>query len=438
MNVLTNDVFKSEESKNRGVLGEIRDALLGATGGVVYGFHIDSTESDPSACVTYLEDAAGMTPAAMDFTNSRFKWGSWRDAFFLPKPCMLKYDGTVDYYLDPNNYALKESGEASDVASDSYGGNAMMEWGQNGKKIWYKIVPDSGDNTSASVYIADRQVDQDYRAWSFINNQGELVDHFYTPIYNGTLDGSGRLRSISGKTYSAICQGKTAAQEVAAAELNNPGTAKLWYTEVYADVTLINLLLILMGKSLDTQTVFGTGRCGQASAASSMLGTGTMDDKGLFYGASGNNDGVKVFGMENFWGNQWRRYAGHVNIEGVQKYKLTRGRQDGTTADDYVVSTTGSDYGSYITGANDPGANGYISKMAFDEDTFLPTSVASGDSSKFYADYLWRNTGCRYASRGGGANNGAGSVGAFCVTLYNAASAASWAFGAAPSCKPLS
>lgn len=438
MNVLTNDVFKSEESKNRGVLGEIRDALLGATGGVVYGFHIDSTESDPSACVTYLEDAAGMTPAAMDFTNSRFKWGSWRDAFFLPKPCMLKYDGTVDYYLDPDNYALKESGAASDVANDSYAGNAMMEWGQNGKKIWYKIVPDTGDNTSASVYIADRQVDQDYRAWSFINNQGELVDHFYTPIYNGTLDGSGRLRSISGKTYSAICQGKTAAQEVTAAELNNPGTAKLWYTEVYADVTLINLLLILMGKSLNVQAVFGTGRCGQASAASSMLGTGTMDDKGLFYGASGNNDGVKVFGMENWWGNQWRRYAGHVLIDLVHKYKMTRGRQDGSTADDYVVSTTGSDYGSYLTGETAPNANNYVRKMGFDENGFMTKDVTSGSSATYWCDYFYHNTGCRYAFRGAYAYASAGYVGAFLVYLALAASGAAWYVGAAPSCKPLS
>ena len=136
MNVLTNDVFKSEQSKMRANLQEIRDALMGKEKGVVYGFHVDSSESDPSARVTYLEDAVGMTPAKMDFTSGKFKWGSWRNAFFLPKPCMLKFDGTVDYYLDPDNYDLKESGEASDVANDAYEGNAMMEWGQNGKKIW--------------------------------------------------------------------------------------------------------------------------------------------------------------------------------------------------------------------------------------------------------------------------------------------------------------
>ena len=115
MNVLTNDVFKSEQSKTRTALHEIRDALMGGESGVIYGFHIDSSESDPSSAVTYLRDAVGMTPAHMDFTNSKFLWGSWRDAFFHPRPCMLKSDGTVDYYLDPDDYSKKYDGTASDV-----------------------------------------------------------------------------------------------------------------------------------------------------------------------------------------------------------------------------------------------------------------------------------------------------------------------------------
>lgn len=81
----------------------------------IYGFHIDSEESDPYACVTYLEDAVGMTPAHMNYATGEFDYGSWEDAFFMPKPCMLKYDGTVDYYLDPNDYSKKEDGTASDV-----------------------------------------------------------------------------------------------------------------------------------------------------------------------------------------------------------------------------------------------------------------------------------------------------------------------------------
>lgn len=397
---------------------------------VIYGFHIDSSESDPSACVTYLSDAVGMTPAHMDFANDRFDWGSWKNAFFIPRPCMLKYDGTVDYYLDPDDYSKRADGTPSDVSDFAYGGNAMMEWGRDGKKIWYKIVPDS-DPTSASVYIADSQADPEFRAWSFINNQGVMVDHFYTPIYNGTIDGDGRLRSISGKAYTDLCQSKTSAQEITAAELNNPGTDKLWYTEVYADITIINLLLILIGKSLNSQAVYGTGRCGKASEASSMLGTGTMDDKGLFWGSESNNYGVKVFGMENWWGNQWRRYAGHMMNDYAQKYKMTRGRQDGSTADDYNTTANG-----YLTGATVPSTNGYVTKMQFDGNGFQ-TAEVGGTSETYWCDYWYHNSGTRYALRGAACHDSVGNVGFAYVGLNNAPSRTFWHIGSSLSCKPL-
>lgn len=413
-----------------------REMLDGLVNGVIYGFHVDASESDPSACVTYLRDAVGAVPAGMDYTNDVFSYGSWRNAFFMPRPCMLKYDGTVDYYLDPSDYSKKADGTPSHVADDTYGGNAMMEWGRDGKRIWYKIVPDAGDSTSASVYIADWQADSDYRAWSFVNHQGVLVDHFYTPIYNGSLDGSGRLRSISGKTCSDLCQSKTVAQEIAAAELCDPSTDKLWYTEVYADVTLINLLLILMAKSLDTQTVYGNGRISQQGAdASSMLATGTMDDKGLFWGSNGNDYGVKVFGMENWWGNQWRRYAGHVFSSYTHLYKMTRGTTDGSTATDYVCSSTAADYAGYLTGATGPNSSGYIAAMRFDANGMQPVSTG-GDSAHYWCDFVNAYSILSYALRGGSSEWGKPD-GAFMVNMSYSHNSASWFVGAAPSCKPL-
>ena len=406
--------------------------------GVVYGFHIDSSESDPSACVTYLCDAVGKTPAAMNYTTGVFDYGGWRNAFFMPRPCMLKYDGTVGAYLDSNDYSKNVDGTPSSVADDTYGGNAMMEWGRDGKKIWYKIVPDADDNTSASVYIADYQADSDYRAWSFINNQGVLVDHFYTPIYNGSIDSGGKLRSISGKAYTALCQSKTAAEEVAAAELNNPSTDKLWYTEVYADIILVDLLLILMGKSLNSQKIFGAGLINQANSASSMLATGTMDDKGLFWGPNGDAYGVKVFGMENWWGNQWRRYAGHVIVDYVQKYKMTRGTQDGSSASDYVYTSTAADYAGYLTGATGPSTSNYIKTMQFDANCMQVKTVdaAEADSSSYWCDYWYQNDGMRYANRGGYCYLGR-SVGANIYGLNRMPGTTNWYVGAALSCKPL-
>lgn len=398
----------------------------------VYGFHIDSTNSNPNTAITYIADAVGMTPAYMDYTNNKFEWGSWKDAFFMPKPCMLKSDGTVDYYLDPDDYLKKADGTPSDVADDSYDGNAMMEWGRDNQRIWYKIVPDDLDSTNASIYISNQCVNNDYRAWSFINADGQMTEHFYTPIYNGTLDGNGKLRSISGKTYFELCQSKNVTQEVAAAEKNNPVDKKIWYTEQYCDITLINILLILMSKSLDTQTAFGKGRSGQPSGAQYMLGTGTMDKKGMFWGSSSNNDGMKVFGMENYWGNQWRRFAGLQMNDYQQLYKMTRSMADGSSTMDY--NQTGSGYLQACLGPNE---SNYISKMWYNKDGFFDYSTAGNSSSKYYCDYWYPASGLRFALRGGASYAKVETCGAFYVYLYDAASAATWYFGAAVSCKPL-
>lgn len=450
----------------------------------VYGFHIDSNDSDPEDCITYLEDAAGFTPCHMDYANDKFEWGSWQNAFFMPKPCMLKPDGTVDFYLDPDDFTLRDDGitpshvdhlgniEASATAAAAYeiddylvydsklwkvtaaiaigdtladgtnisevdnapdvDDNAMIEWGKNGKRIWYKIVPDVGDPTSASIYISDWPVDEDYRAWSFINHGGNMVDHFYTPCYNGSLDANGKLRSISGMAYDKLCQSKNVTQEVTAAERNNPADKKIWYTEQYCDITLMNLLLILISKSLDTQTAFGKGRSGQTSGAQYVLGTGTMDKKGMFWGSSSNNDGVKVFGMENYWGNQWRRFAGLQMNDYQQLYKMTRSMADGSSATDYNQTGDG-----YLQACLGPTSTNYISKMWYNKDGFFDYSTDGGSSSKYYCDYWYTNSGLRFAYRGGASASTTGYCGAFSVYLDNPASYTRWAVGAAVSCKPL-
>lgn len=384
----------------------------------VYGFHIDSSKSDPATAVTYLEDAVGKTPAGMNYTSGTFSYGSWdADEFFMPRPCMLNSNGTVAYYLNPNDYTKKADGTASDIANTSFNGNAMMEWGRDGKKIWYKIVPDSGDNTSASIYIADNQVDNSYHAYNFIKSDGSYVDHFYTPIYNGSLI-SNKLRSISGQT---IIGSKTADEEISYATANGSG----WYTETWSDTELINILLILLGKSLDTQTVFGCGNMNMNE--SSYLNTGTMNDKGLFWGSSGNTSGVKVFGMENYWGNQYRRIAGLLYTKsGGYKVKYAYGTSDGSTASAYSSSGTG-----YInTGIGANGSSGYLTKMNFSSGKMLHT-ITSGSETTYYCDRTYYGTGSYtyYAFRGGSRSNGR-DCGAFYLSVSSRASNAGSSIGA--------
>ena len=411
---------------------------------VVYGFHISNTESDPAYKVSYLRDAAGAVPAHMDYVNDKFDYGSWENAFFMPRPCMLKTDGTVDYYLDPDDYTKKADGvTASDVADPSYNGNAMMEWGRDGRKIWMKIVPDT-NHLGASVFIADHKADNDFHDWAFHNCNGESVDHFYTAIYNGSLDSNNKLRSISGQQ---VMNKKTADNEISYARANNAGANVLWDVERFSDIMLINMLLILMGKSVDTQKVFGEGvHTNGTEAINNTFRTGQHNTKGLFYGTNSGTCAsssfaniVKVFGMENWWGFQWRRYLGHVMVDGAQKVKLTFGPEDGSTATDFIESGTPTGTGFKSTGATAlSGTSGnYVKTEYYTEDGMVPCGSLDGTSKTYYCDACWfNNSGVRVPCRGGSSYNGA-QDGAFCVILHNTASYSNWHIGAALSCKPL-
>lgn len=388
----------------------------------VYGMHINGAESNPANMITYLSDCAnaGFTHTAkMNFSTGKFDWGDWANAFFIPKSCMLKYNGVVDYYLNEDDETKKVDGTTSDVGNASYGGNAMMEWGQ----LWWKLVPDSNGN-GTNFYIADAEVDNTYHAYNNVDCNGHINKHFYTPKYFGS-NISSKLRSISGAANSVST---TAQQEIDLAKANNQDTNNpIWYTEVYADRLLINLLLVMMAKSMNTQAVYGTGRCSSSDA----IDNGTMNGKGMFWGSQDQTSGVKVFGMENWWGNLWRRVAGYMNLSNVIYTKLTYDTSDGSTVKGYNL--TGSGY--VRQGAVDGTNGGYISAMTYTSTAIVPKTV-SGSDTTYYADGCYFSSGTMYAFVGGDWDNGS-RVGAFYGDLSDPVSVAAANCGAALSCKPV-
>ena len=372
---------------------QVGDTVYGVSGGsgsTVYGFRISDSESVPTSKVTYLADAVGMQPASMNYSTGKFDYGSWDNAFFMPRPCMLKYDGTVDYYLDPNDYTKKEDGTASDVANTSYAGNAMMEWGQNSKKIWLKIVPDYSNSSSANIYIADHKADDQFFDYAFHNCNGQSVNHFYTPIYNGSII-NGKLRSLSGQQ---VAGNEYISDFVSYAKANNLTQSEIWNIEKKCDNDLVTFLTILISKSTNSQEAFGKGLSWNGSEAiNNAFRTGIHNTKGLFYGTNSDEAGtytnaVKVFGMENWWGFAWRKYLGHMMLNGVQKYKFTYGQEDGSTVDGFNL--TGDGY--ILSGSSSvSGTSGqYINKMKFTTKSFIPISVTGHDSiSTHYCDCFW-------------------------------------------------
>ena len=390
----------------------------------IFGYDLDTTDNDPSTRVTYPSDVdnASYTSAYMDFTAGAFNYGSWNIApgeKFMPKPCMLNYDGTVAYYLNPDNYAYREDGTtASDIANTSFEGNAMMEW---------PIIYTHREEVDG-VYkfrCSDTKIDDNWECWCNYDKNNNKINHFYTPIYFGSMI-NGKLRSISGQTNSAST---TASTEIEAATSNGED----WYIEVVSDHFLIQDLLVMMAKSTDGQTAYGQGR--NDGDYNKGVTQGSMDDKGLFWGSSEVDlYGVKVFGMENLWGSMQRRTAGWIYNTSAQKIKITRGTRDGSIASDY--NTDGAGY-LEVDGSVPSGTMGsYISAMKTTSFGRIPT-IVKGSSTTYESDGLyWTSTsGTYYAILGGYYNSGA-LVGPFFAKLNGSATASNGYTGAALSCKP--
>ena len=152
----------------------------------------------------------------------------------------------------------------------------------------------------------------------------------------------------------------------------------------------------------------------------------------MFFGTKETDTrGVKVFGMENWWGNVYRRYAGHVtDSNSKHMVKFTYGTQDGSTANSYNATGAG-----YIP-TNIASVSGYIVKEKYDNKFgMIPSDVTNGSATTHYCDYSYG--GKNYYALRGGHWGGSTSCGAFCVYLVDSATVARSSIGAAISCKPV-
>lgn len=435
---------------------------------VVYGIRIDPDTADPYTRVTYLEDAVGMTPASMGTTV--FDYGSWAGAFFMPKPCVLNYDGTVAYYLDPNDYSKKIDGTPSNIGDLSIGGNVMLEF----PKIWFKYVPNESGK-DGDFYVANYKVDETYECWCNYDANNNEIDHFYMSAYNGCCY-DGKMRSISGLTlapyvntaYSASAtyavgdkvnyqskmyecvtavetaeafdpakweqfafNGNTAGtEEMTYARANNTTAKDEWLINLWADAILIWGLLMLMGKTTALQETFGRGIDSGSQAAAEACVTGSLNDKGLFYGDAVNGStAVKVFGIENFWGCKWRRCPGFFGTPTGYAYKLTHGTKDGSTTSSFGTSAAG-----YLAVTAEQPASNYVKNMMLGRHGLIAGVTGSpASASAYYCDYFYKGTG--FALFGGCSSSGRHC--GVCVNLSNGVGYRSWSIAAALSCKPL-
>jgi hypothetical protein len=293
----------------------------------------------------------------------------------MPKPCIVTDDGVVAHYLNPNNYSLQEDGVTpSYVSNTNVAVQAMMEW----DKIYvYR------EETSDGIYkfrCSDQPQSDEWKCWSNYDINDNEIDHFYTSIYTGVNAtppaGGMAFRSKSG---NAITRGKFFYEYTGF--IGTTYQNKGWYIGYLSDHLLIQDLLVMMGKSTDCQTVFGYG-----CATGEHSNTGTLDKRGLFWGSASYESGlgVKVFGMEDYWGNSHRYLAGWLTKSGAQYVKLTWGTADGSTKTGFAYSST-TGYIRVTTTSPTGSDPGYISGMETESYGRIPTTT-SGSATTYECD----------------------------------------------------
>lgn len=326
-----------------------------------WGIKIAKADSNPDTRVTYMYDAVGMTPAAMNFDTNVFNYGDWEDfCKEINRPVMLYNTGEVAYELNSADQTKKENGvDASDVASTAFAGNAMAEF----KRLWMKC---SEDADHLYIVFSNVKYDDDYHANAFTDANGNIHDAFYHAMYEGS-NVSSVLRSLASGVMMASQAGAT---EISYAEANGTG----WYINTWSQRFFIIALLMLISKSTNSQAKFGQGNSNSAA----YINPGALVAKPQFWGDDATDAAVKTFFIENFWGNYWKRCAGLLYAQ-ADSHVYTRNTPP--------YNDTGTDYddsGKALSGTSGT----HLTSMALVNGALVPVA-ADGSESTYYCDGLW-------------------------------------------------
>lgn len=410
--VADKETLDAVKADTTGILKALQDADGKFSNIKRYGVKINRADSNHDTRVTYLYDAVGMNEAKMNFTEGVFDFGDWANIFFVKgnRPVMLNQDGTVAYELNANDYSLKADGTASDITDESTTLNAMSEF-----PLTFLCQYEAGNYEY--IIVSDTKVDSSYTDDAYIRADGSRADKMYMPIYGGSYDGA-KLRSLSGKKL--MCN-TSATTELARAQANG----SIWTIIPWCRRNLVNSLLTIISKSENCQAKFGRGvdstYVDDASKDYGKVVTGTLDDKGQFFGYNDGTHEVKVFHMEKFWGNRWDRLAGYICDKGRIKVKMKP-----------PYNFTGADFTD--TGITACETGGYQKETHMTRWGRFVKSVGAS-SSTYVCAYYWINmTIVAIALVGGLCNDGA-YCDASVVSLDDTASSAHWGVGASLSCE---
>lgn len=357
----------------------IQNAQAYVYAATIYGYKREKNNSDPEARITYMNDAVGKTPAAMDFTNNAFNYGSWKSfCDDIASGVMLSYDGKDMEYLNPDNVTEQISDHtASSVANSSFDGNAMVLF--NSRFKWIKRWE---DDRYQYVNIANQQIDETYHAYAFTNAKGNVKDSFALGMYHSRTiansEGVKVSRSISANAKPTVSL--KVADALQYAENNGDG----WDIMSYQQWQYVRDLLVLITKSDNVEQTNGFGWQNYTSSGSTHVINGA-DKLGAFYGTKPTTRGyTKTFNLVDFYGNTNNLitglsfYKGEYKIKNTPPYNIDATNYKNTEIGPQPVNTAATKY--------------WMTDCVIYDDNLLPISNSkTGSATTYFCDQYQTN-----------------------------------------------
>lgn len=385
----------------------------------VYGFIEHMNVLSPTERIEYIGANAGYTPLTVNKTTGEANYGSWANFPVLVgnKPWMVRSDGTPDYRLDETDYTKREDGTASDVANTAYDGGAFA-WIPKIYKQEYML----GNDRVVKFSMSKRD---GFEAVGFIDTDDKELEGVWIPMFYGSIVEE-KMKSISG--VQPCYNNATAAEKTAIDAFG--ARAKFFGGPI---VQTLTDLLIMFGKSTNSQAVYGNGNMSgydTSLAPTNGVKQNAVVGGGQFYGTSDGKSLNKILHsiVLGTW-QQWMRDPYTLLVNG--RYKVSK---------NYAYDLTGATYhdtgislpkilkedGSQNTGIFYP--HKYQTVPGFGA---VPVHPCKGSTSTGGCDGLWQNCDITAVARRFGVCNIGTNDGLRYLCVCYTATVANWGIGAA-------
>ena len=349
---------------------------------------IDLSNSNPATCMTYADDAAEMIPGSKEW-----------DDFFGHYPCLFK-NGQEVGNLKRDNFLQFEDGRSADITSGD-AGDVMIAFPRRGVKI-------STSGNIITVSMTDDPDNSDFKYYAH-TRKTTRKEVFYLGAYKGWKDGSNKLRSLKDK---APTNNQTIATFRGYAQANGSG----YEQSAFFQLTFRQVMYLLKYKNLNSQATIGQGYVKREHK--SPINTGGSESYGMDSEIikksnpsymTDQDHHVKLFGLEDFWGNIYEWIDGIVIDSSRNILTGTDGFNDnGSRYDNNGKTESSSSVGGWMSRPNGTTELGFTIKES------------SGSATTYFSDYASLSAG--YVAYFGGEWSDSSYAGAFYLYVFYSAS----------------